>query len=75
MHKSGKSPEQADGSFDGVPRMLITIDEFCRSTSIGKTTYHALVKAGSIKRVKIGRSTRIEFAEISRFLKRLENTG
>ena len=38
---------------------LLTIDEFCKLTSTGKTKAYAEISAGRLKALKYGRCTRI----------------
>ena len=42
-------------------------DYFCDAFGIGLTTFHALVKSGALKIVKIGRRTLIDSAEAERW--------
>ena len=76
MDKAGKFRRLDDESRSGgVPRMLISVDEFCESTHVGKTTFYGLVKRGDIRVLKVGRRTLIEFSEIAAFLARLRQAG
>ena len=38
---------------------LLTLDEFCKLTSTGKTKVYAEIAAGRLKAIKYGRCTRI----------------
>ncbi len=39
-----------------VPKLAYTVDEFRRSTGIGRTRIYELIAAGSLRTVKLGRS-------------------
>ena len=59
---------------DSVARelLLLTPEEAARLLSVGRTTVYALMKAGDLRPVHIGRSCRISHAELERFVGRLD---
>jgi excisionase family DNA binding protein len=52
--------------------MLLTVEEAAQRLRVGRTTLYALVKAGAIRPVHIGRATRFTAAELARFVRALE---
>lgn len=50
-----------------------TVDDFCSSLNIGRTTFYKLVKDGRIKLVKIGRRSLVPRTERDRLLSELIN--
>jgi excisionase family DNA binding protein len=54
-----------------VGRASLTVDEFCQSHRIGRTTFYAEVKAGRIKILKCGRRTLVPATEKDAWLGRL----
>ena len=52
--------------------LLLTPEEAARLLRIGRTTVYALMKAGDLRPVHIGRSCRISHAELERFVRRLD---
>src|SRR3954451_10816042 len=58
--------------------LLLTPEEAARLLRIGRTTVYALMKAGDLRPVHIGRSCRLARAELERYVNRLnapEPTG
>jgi hypothetical protein len=53
----------------------VTVPEFCRSTTLGRTKFYAEVAASRIRILKAGRRTLIEFGEIQAYLDRLAGNG
>lgn len=49
----------------------ISVDEFCNSLSIGRTTFYRDLKSGLIKAVKRGGRTLVPFDELQAYLRRL----
>ncbi len=49
----------------------ITVAEFCRSVSIGRTHFYSELKAGRINVVKSGRKTLVPVSECAAYLNRL----
>ena len=45
----------------------LRIDEFCKRYRVGKTTAFRLMYEGKLSRIKIGRSTRIDFEDAERW--------
>ena len=45
-----------------------TVDDFCSSLNIGRTTFYKLVKEGRIKLVKLGRRSLVPRTERDRLL-------
>src|SRR3954465_3323970 len=57
----------------GAPEsLLLTPEEAATLLRIGRTTVYALMKAGDLRPVHIGRSTRLSRAELERFVGRLD---
>jgi excisionase family DNA binding protein len=52
--------------------LLLTPEEAAGILRLGRTTVYALLKAGEIHAVHIGRSCRISRAELERYVRRLE---
>ncbi|TYP86959.1 helix-turn-helix domain-containing protein [Blastococcus xanthinilyticus] len=53
-------------------QLLLTPEEAARVLRVGRTTVYALMKAGVLLPVHIGRSCRISRAELERYVRRLE---
>jgi excisionase family DNA binding protein len=51
--------------------LLLTPEEAARVLRIGRTTVYALMKAGDLRPVHIGRSCRLARAELERYVNRL----
>src|SRR6478752_5894398 len=51
--------------------LLLTPEEAARLLRIGRTTVYALIKAGDLRPVHIGRSCRLARAELERYVNRL----
>ncbi|WP_448619524.1 helix-turn-helix domain-containing protein [Geodermatophilus sp. URMC 65] len=52
--------------------LLLTPEEASTVLRIGRTTVYALMKAGELRPVHIGRSCRLPRAELERYVKRLQ---
>jgi excisionase family DNA binding protein len=52
--------------------LLLTPEEAAKLLRLGRTTVYALIKAGDLRPVHIGRSCRISHAELERFVSRLD---
>ena len=52
--------------------LLLTPEEAATVLRLGRTTVYALMKAGELRPVHIGRSCRISHAELERFVSRLD---
>ncbi len=52
--------------------LLLTPEEADEVLRVGRTTVYALIKAGALRPVHIGRSCRISRAELERYVRRLE---
>jgi excisionase family DNA binding protein len=52
--------------------LLLTPEEAARVLRVGRTTMYALMKAGEVQPVHIGRCTRISRAQLERYVRRLE---
>jgi excisionase family DNA binding protein len=52
--------------------LLLTPEEAATLLRVGRTTVYALMKAGELRPVHIGRSCRISHAELERFVGRLD---
>jgi excisionase family DNA binding protein len=53
--------------------LLLTPEEAAEALRIGRTTVYALIKAGDLRPVHIGRSCRLSRAELERYVDRLES--
>ena len=51
--------------------LLLTPEEAAKLLSVGRTTVYALIKAGDLRPVHIGRSCRISRAELERYIRQL----
>ena len=52
--------------------LLLTPEEAAQVLRVGRTTIYALIKAGEIHPIHIGRSCRLSRAELQRYVRRLE---
>jgi excisionase family DNA binding protein len=52
--------------------LLLTPEEAAKALSVGPTTIYALMKAGELRAIHIGRSCRLSRAELERYVRRLE---
>ena len=52
--------------------LLLTPEEAAKVLRVGRTTIYALMKAGELHPLQIGRSCRISRAELERYVRRLE---
>jgi excisionase family DNA binding protein len=52
--------------------LLLTPEEAAKVLRVGRTTVFALMKAGELRAVHIGRSCRLSLAELQRYVERLE---
>ena len=55
-------------------RLLLTTEEAADLLRVGRTTIYALIKAGELRPVHIGRSCRLPRAELERYVARLQNS-
>ncbi len=53
--------------------LLLTPEEAAEALRVGRTTVYALIKAGDLRPVHIGRSCRLSRAELERYVDRLES--
>src|SRR4051794_20180172 len=53
--------------------LLLTPEEAATLLRVGRTTVYALMKAGDLRPVHIGRSCRLARAELERYVRRLQN--
>jgi excisionase family DNA binding protein len=53
--------------------LLLTPEEAATALRIGRTTVYALMRAGDLRPVHIGRSCRLSRAELQRYVDRLES--
>ncbi len=56
----------------GTTALLLTPEEAAEVLRVGRTTIYALMKAGELHAVHIGRSCRLSRAELERYVRRLE---
>ena len=54
-----------------LPRLLVTVTEFCQATMLGRSTVFALLMEGKVASVLIGRSRRIPVQEMYDYVERL----
>jgi excisionase family DNA binding protein len=54
-----------------APRGLLTVEQAAERLSIGRTSMFALLKAGDIESVKVGRLRRIPADALDRYVSRL----
>jgi excisionase family DNA binding protein len=52
--------------------LLLTPEEAAEVLRVGRTTIYALMKAGDLRGIHIGRSCRLSRAELERYVRRLE---
>lgn len=67
----GENPQRLGGLPAGE-RLLLTTEEAADVLRVGRTTVYALIKAGELRPVHIGRSCRLSHAELKRYVSRLE---
>jgi excisionase family DNA binding protein len=65
-------PEPLQDSLAGSP-LLLTPEEAAALLRIGRTTVYALMKAGELRSVHIGRSCRLSHAEVERYVHSLQS--
>ena len=65
-------PEPLRDVLAGSP-LLMTPEEAATALRIGRTTMYALMKAGDLRPVHIGRSCRITRGELERYVMRLQD--
>jgi excisionase family DNA binding protein len=53
--------------------LLLTPEEAARVLRVGRTTVYALMKAGDLRPIHIGRCCRLSRAELERYVDRLES--
>jgi excisionase family DNA binding protein len=65
----------ADRSRDAgaAESLLLTPEEVATLLQVGRTTVYALIKAGDLRPVHIGRSCRLARAELERYVRMLQN--
>ena len=64
-------PQRARDPVSSDP-LLLTPEEAAEVLRVGRTTIYALMKAGELHPVHIGRSCRISRSELERYVRRLE---
>ena len=52
-------------------KVALTVNEFCSTCSIGRTSFYELVKAGHIRVIKMGRRTLVPATEVAELLEAL----
>jgi excisionase family DNA binding protein len=55
--------------------LLLTPEEAAHVLRVGRTTIYALMMAGELRAIHIGRSCRLSRAELERYVRRLEAPG
>lgn len=58
-----------------APKAAISVAEFCRTCSIGRSSFYNLVSAGRIRIKKLGRRTLVPAGEVAAFLDSLSNSA
>ncbi len=58
-----------------IDPVACTVDAFCRSLSIGRSTFYKEVRAGRIRVAKIGRRTIVPLSEQARYLALITGTA
>lgn len=58
-------------SMQTSPRILLTVEAAASQLSIGRTTMYALIKAGAVESVLVGRLRRVPADALARYLERL----
>lgn len=56
-----------------IPRLLVTVNEFCHATGLGRSTVFSLLREGQVASVLIGRSRRIPVQEMYEYVERLSD--
>ncbi|MFF4595271.1 excisionase family DNA-binding protein [Amycolatopsis sp. NPDC001319] len=56
-------------------RILLTVEEAAEQLSIGRTTMFALIKAGDITTVRVGRLRRVPATAVADYVDRLTSAG
>ena len=56
---------------EATTKAVLTVDEFCATCSIGRTSFYAGVQSGLIRVLKFGTRTLVPASEVSAFLDRL----
>ena len=67
----GNQPQRLRDILADEP-LLLTPEEAATLLRVGRTTVYALIKAGELHAVHIGRSCRLSRAELERYVRRLE---
>lgn len=49
-------------------KVLLSVDEVVKATSIGRTTIFSLLKSGDLKAVKVGKRTFVRPADLNEFV-------
>ena len=66
-------------SQDGLPhqrrRIILTVEEAAETLCIGRTTMYALIAAGDVESVRIGRLRRIPAQALEAYVERLRHFG
>lgn len=57
-----------------TPVLALSIKEFCRITSIGRSRFYVELNEGRLRAFKVGRRTLIPMEEVERWLQNLANT-
>jgi excisionase family DNA binding protein len=58
-----------------LPRAALTVAEFCRVCSIGRSSFYSLAAAGRIRIKKLGRRTLVPIDQVSALLEGLDERG
>ena len=66
-----QDPQRRADGLTGEP-LLLTPEEAAHVLRVGRTTLYALMKAGDLRPVHIGRSCRLSRAELERYVRHLD---
>ncbi len=58
-------------TYESTAKAVLTVDEFCATCSIGRTSFYAGVQSGLIKVLKFGTRTLVPASEVAAFIDRL----
>ena len=64
MHVNSKT-------YENPSKAVLTVEEFCKVCSIGRTSFYVGVQSGLIRVLKFGTRTLVPTSEVSAFLARL----
>lgn len=74
MSKPDQNPSQVDLPVQRR-RIILTVEEAAESLCVGRTTMYALIAAGDIESVRIGRLRRVPVQALEAYVERLRHSG